>query len=73
MKSIIGKRGIIAIVAAIMVVTSFVKMPVVSHAYDSKADVRTILEIPSDLTGKTVILHTNDMHGVLEDMRLLHL
>ncbi|MBR4668729.1 MAG: 5'-nucleotidase C-terminal domain-containing protein [Butyrivibrio sp.] len=65
MKSIIGKRGIIAIVAAIMVVTSFVKMPVVSHAYDSKADVRTILEIPSDLTGKTVILHTNDMHGVV--------
>ncbi len=34
-------------------------------AYDAPADVRTIADIPADLTGKTVVLQTNDVHGAL--------
>ncbi|MBR4671021.1 MAG: 5'-nucleotidase C-terminal domain-containing protein [Butyrivibrio sp.] len=34
-------------------------------AYDAPADVKTIADIPADLSGKTVILQTNDVHGAV--------
>ncbi len=36
-----------------------------SLAYDAPADIKTIHDIPADLTGKTVILHSNDVHGAI--------
>lgn len=36
-----------------------------SKAYSPSADIRTIYDVPQDLTGKTVILHTNDVHGAI--------
>lgn len=40
-------------------------------AYSPKADVRTILSVPADLSGKTVILHTNDLHGAISKYALV--
>ncbi|MCR5556084.1 MAG: bifunctional metallophosphatase/5'-nucleotidase [Butyrivibrio sp.] len=43
----------------------------VAYAYEPKAEVKTILSIPADLSGKTVILHTNDMHGAISKYALV--
>jgi len=52
------------ILALILVVATGVTHMQV-HAEDFSADVRTILDIPMDLSGKTIIIHTNDVHGAI--------
>ena len=36
-----------------------------SHAADEVAEVKSIVDVPANLTGKTIILHTNDVHGAI--------
>ncbi len=36
-----------------------------SRAANIVAEVKTIADVPADLTGKTIILHTNDVHGAI--------
>ena len=38
---------------------------VTSYAAKTVAEVKTIADVPADLSGKTVILHSNDVHGAL--------
>ncbi len=50
---------------ALALAFSFNFTAVNSYAYNTTADIRTIYDIPADLSGKTVILHTNDVHGAI--------
>ena len=52
------------LLALILIVASGVTHVQV-HAEDFSADIRTILDIPMDLSGKTIIIHTNDVHGAI--------
>ncbi|WP_024866761.1 bifunctional metallophosphatase/5'-nucleotidase [Butyrivibrio sp. FCS014] len=38
---------------------------VTSYAYSPVAEVKTIADVPADLSGKTIILHSNDVHGAI--------
>ncbi len=64
-------KRFLAILTAFVLVWAVMLPKITTYAYDSKADVRTILDIPADLTGKTVILHTNDMHGAISRYALV--
>ena len=59
--------------AVAMALTLTVALPtsVAYAAYSPKSEVKTILSIPADLSGKTVILHTNDMHGAISKYALV--
>ena len=37
-----------------------------AQAANIVADIRTIYDVPADLSGKTIILHSNDVHGAIE-------
>ncbi len=58
-------KKIITVLLAMAVIISFNTVYFRAFAYNVTADVRTIYDIPSDLTGKTVILHSNDVHGAI--------
>ncbi len=60
----IFKQALSVLLAMALVLTCNLTA-VKSLAYDAPADVRTIHDIPADLTGKTVILHSNDVHGAI--------
>ncbi|MBE5827660.1 MAG: bifunctional metallophosphatase/5'-nucleotidase [Butyrivibrio sp.] len=36
-----------------------------AYAYDPVAEIKTIADVPADLSGKTIILHSNDVHGAI--------
>lgn len=36
-----------------------------AQAYNAVAEVKTIADVPADLSGKTIILHSNDVHGAI--------
>ena len=36
-----------------------------ANAYNAVAEVKTIADVPADLSGKTIILHSNDVHGAI--------
>jgi 2',3'-cyclic-nucleotide 2'-phosphodiesterase (5'-nucleotidase family) len=36
-----------------------------ANAVNTTAEIKTIADVPADLTGKTVILHSNDVHGAI--------
>ena len=58
------KKALSVLLAVAMVLS--VNMPgSVAKASGVASDVRTIYTVPADLTGKTVILHTNDIHGAI--------
>lgn len=64
MKRILSKV-LLSIILVIAIIVNFFPS-VTSYAYDFKSDIRTIGAVPSDLTGKTIILHSNDVHGAIE-------
>ncbi|MCR5670429.1 MAG: bifunctional metallophosphatase/5'-nucleotidase [Butyrivibrio sp.] len=57
------KQALSFLVAAAMVLTCSVT-PLKVNAAEPQ-DIRTIHQVPADLTGKTVILHSNDVHGAI--------
>jgi 2',3'-cyclic-nucleotide 2'-phosphodiesterase (5'-nucleotidase family) len=59
-----GFKRVLTLVLAIAMVFSFV--PQRAYAADFKADRRAVSCVPQDLSGKTVILHTNDVHGAVD-------
>lgn len=58
-------KQVLSVLLAMVLVLSGSLTAVTSYAYDAPADVKTIHDIPADLTGKTVILHSNDVHGAI--------
>jgi 2',3'-cyclic-nucleotide 2'-phosphodiesterase (5'-nucleotidase family) len=63
MKGTFKKLFSILLVMALVLSSGF--FSVKSYAYNPDLDVRTIADVPADLTGKTIILHSNDVHGVI--------
>ena len=62
-----GFKKVLSLVLAAALIISGGFLPTTSaYAYDVTADVRLVSAVPADLTGKTVILHTNDVHGAIE-------
>ncbi|WP_248406219.1 bifunctional metallophosphatase/5'-nucleotidase [Butyrivibrio fibrisolvens] len=58
-------KQLFAMLLALILVVATGVTHVQVHAEDLSADVRTILNIPMDLSGKTIIIHTNDIHGAI--------
>ena len=58
-------KQVLSVLLAMVLVLSGSLTAITSYAYDAPADVKTIHDIPADLTGKTVILHSNDVHGAI--------
>ena len=58
------KQALSLLLAAALVLTCNVTA-LRSYAYDAVSDIKTIADVPADLTGKTVILHSNDVHGAI--------
>lgn len=58
-------KQLFAMILALVLIIASGITHVQVHAEDFSADVRTILDIPMDLSGKTIIIHTNDVHGVI--------
>ena len=66
MKKLKGlKRAVTFALAAAMVITMGFT-PVKAYAYEAKADYKTVAEIPTNLAGKTIIVHSNDVHGAMD-------
>ena len=59
-------KRIITLVMAFAMVLSIGLTPKTAYAAEVKADVRSIANVPNDLSGKTIILHTNDVHGAID-------
>ncbi|MBR4832677.1 MAG: hypothetical protein IKZ97_08685, partial [Butyrivibrio sp.] len=53
------------LLSLVLAVTLLFALNITAFAYDAPAEVKTIADISSDLTGKTVILQTNDVHGAI--------
>ena len=63
-----GFKKVLSLILAAALVISGGFLPTSSaYAYDVTADVRLVSAVPADLTGKTIILHTNDVHGAIEE------
>ena len=52
--------------STVLVLILSLALSISAFAYDVKADIKTLDEIPEDLTGKVVIIHTNDVHGAID-------
>ena len=65
MKKNCVKRVIAFVMAFAMLLTLRFQAPVALADYSVSADIRSIANVPANLTGKTVILHTNDIHGAV--------
>ncbi|MBQ7469527.1 MAG: bifunctional metallophosphatase/5'-nucleotidase [Pseudobutyrivibrio sp.] len=66
MKKQNGLKKVLTLALALVFVLSAVFVPKTAYAYDGKADVRAVSSISDDLSGKTIILHTNDIHGAVD-------
>ncbi|WP_408070735.1 bifunctional metallophosphatase/5'-nucleotidase [Butyrivibrio sp. JL13D10] len=60
----VNKSLFLILALVISVLTGFSSVP--SRAYDVKSDIRAFVEVQNDLSGKTIILHSNDVHGAIE-------
>ena len=61
-----GFKRVLTLALTLVMALSLAFVPKYSYAAEFKADVRSIANIPNDLSGKTIILHTNDVHGAVE-------
>ena len=61
-----GIKKFQALFFALMLVLSMAFVPKTAYAEGTKADVRFVNSLPADMSGKTVILHTNDVHGAVK-------
>ncbi|QFJ55989.1 bifunctional metallophosphatase/5'-nucleotidase [Pseudobutyrivibrio xylanivorans] len=66
MKKLQGFKRVITLVLALAMVVTMGFMPVKAYAAETKADVKSVAELPKSFEGKTVIVHTNDVHGQID-------
>ena len=66
MKKLNGLKRVLTLALALVFALSVAFVPKTAYAYDGAADVRAVSSISNDLTGKTIILHTNDVHGAVD-------
>ncbi len=58
-------KTVIAVLLTMTVSLSFRCVAITANAAVTVAEIKTIYEVPADLSGKTIILHSNDVHGVI--------
>ncbi len=61
-----GFKRVLTLALAFAMVFSVALTPIKAYAYSVTAEEKTVAEIPKDLAGKTVIVHTNDVHGAVD-------
>ncbi len=66
MKKSCFRRVTTMAMAVLMTLSLFFVSGTVDAAYEVKVDTKTVLDIPEDLSGKTVIVHSNDVHGAID-------
>ncbi|SDB12717.1 5'-nucleotidase [Pseudobutyrivibrio sp. YE44] len=66
MKKLNGFKKVLTFVLALAMVFTVALTPTTAYAYSTSAETKVVTEIPKDLTGKTVIVHTNDVHGAID-------
>ncbi len=64
-------KKIFSLIFAFSLLTSVIIPSSTVYANEPQADIRNIITVPADLTGKTVILHTNDIHGAISKYALV--
>ena len=58
-------KSVLSVLLALALVLTANVTALTSYAVNIAQDIKTIADVPADLTGKTVILHTNDIHGAI--------
>lgn len=58
-------KGVVSLLMALMMVLTLNVPGSMVEAAGVSATIKTIYDVPADLTGKTVIMHTNDIHGAI--------
>ena len=58
-------KSAISVLMALALVLSTGTAVITSHAAEGTAEIKSIADVPADLSGKTIILHTNDVHGAV--------
>ena len=58
-------KGVVSLLMALMMVLTLNVPGSMVKAANVSATIKTIYDVPADLTGKTVIMHTNDIHGAI--------
>ena len=65
MKKVKVLKGALSVLLALALVLTANVTALTSYAVNTAQDIKTIADVPADLTGKTVILHSNDVHGAI--------
>ena len=58
-------KNVVSILLASALVFTTNVATITSHAANVVAEVKSIADVPADLSGKTIILHSNDVHGAI--------
>ena len=58
-------KSVLSVLLALALVLTANVTALTSYAVNIAQDIKTIADVPADLTGKTVILHSNDVHGAI--------
>ncbi len=66
MKKVNVMKGILSFVLSLSVMFAVAFVPKTAYAYDVRTDVRSVASVPADLSGKLVVIHTNDVHGAID-------
>lgn len=61
-----GFKRVLTLLLAFFMVITVAFVPHTAYAAGTSADIRNIACVQQDLSGKTIIVHTNDVHGALE-------
>ena len=59
------KSAVSVLLALALVLTANVTALTSYAAVNIAQDIKTIADVPADLSGKTIILHSNDVHGAI--------
>ncbi len=66
MKKVNVMKRILSFVLSLSVMFAVAFVPKTAYAYDVRTDVRSVASVPADLSGKLVVIHTNDVHGAID-------
>ncbi|WP_026520338.1 bifunctional metallophosphatase/5'-nucleotidase [Butyrivibrio sp. FCS006] len=58
-------KSVLSVLLALAMVLATRATALTAFAYNPVAEVKTIADVPADLSGKTIILHSNDVHGAI--------
>ncbi len=66
MKKLNGLKRVVTLALAAAMVVTMGFTPAKAYAYEAEAVYKIVPQIPTDLSGKTLIIHSNDVHGAMD-------